>query len=936
MFQAGDALEPVFFRTVPMPAGPVLSRRPPRETVAELTRQIAGAPSRVDLVSLRAHEAELNLDFTTAEQDWKTFARMSADKSAGSIALADYYHRRLQPQEELTALLDAAGQPATGRDALNMEPEQRSWRLFSRAVALVNAQAMPIDTAESVYNAWIARFPKQAQPYTQLFHYLVSARQQQRAEQVVAQYVKAFPNDEAFPLQARAELLPPEEALKLYESAFRPVLSPSVVAQYFQLLKDTRSLRAFLAKARAEAAANPNDLNAAAKLFYYYQQQGNLPQAHRALLEFRMRRGQATPAELLALASLFEQTNAYSEAARSYQELSRLQVAQAEEGYAGLIRILFTVPEQQLPVGGGDISFYKDIATFDPYPGTLNGILSLLFNSTDPRWRYSEQERAAIPYFHRVKAAELLQEMEKRFPQSQQLASLQSMLLQAYARHGENEEVIRRGQQFLSANPSSSARTAVWLLIADAHARREQIQQEFGVYDALLKELAAKANNVPLGSAGDDMPAGPPNPDESGGFISPRQPRGVRSTQYAEVLDRYINRLVSLKRVNGALALYRREIDRNPDDPGLYERLAEFLNQNKMAVEIEQVYAKATQQFQDRSWHHKLARWYLRQKQTAAFDTLTKAVVATFSGTELDSYFQQVVANANLDAAFYRQVNLYAYQRFPHDLVFVKNLLNAYQRRGAYDQSAYMALLRQNWYHDNELRSRFFERLASEGKLDAEIAALRSTTATTLADRAATELIAGAEMWRSHFENAAPVMQMLATSYPAHRELNSSASALFRSLGQSEAAARISERLSRSGPRDKRALTVTGEIYGDREQFDKARNYWNRLADIEPGNSEGYSEAATVFWDYYLYDDALRVIEQGRANLRNPAAFAYEAGAIYENKRDYARAITEYLKGAQADPDSPAKRRLIRLASRPAHRDAIERGRAPLLQARIR
>ena len=38
---------------------------------------------------------------------------------------------------------------------------------------------------------------------------------------------------------------------------------------------------------------------------------------------------------------------------------------------------------------------------------------------------------------------------------------------------------------------------------------------------------------------------------------------------------------------------------RNPDDPGLYERLAEFLNQNKMAAGIEQVYTKAAQQFQD-------------------------------------------------------------------------------------------------------------------------------------------------------------------------------------------------------------------------------------------------------------------------------------------------------------------------------------------------
>jgi cellulose synthase operon protein C len=906
----GSALEAVFFRTVPMPAGPVLSRKPPRETVVELTRQIAAAPSRADLISLRAHEAELNLDFTTAEQDWKTFARMSAD----SVALADYYHRRLQPKEELAALLDAANQPATGRDALNSDREQRSWRLFTRAVALVNAQAMPVEARESVYDAWIARYPKQPHPYTEFFQYLIVAQRREQAEQAIARYRAAFPNDEAFPLQARAQLMAPEDALKLYESGFRPVLPPNVVAQYFQLLKDTRNLRTFLAKARAEAAAHPNDLNAAAKLFYYYQQQGNLAQAHRALLEYRMRRGQPTAAELLAVATLFEQTNNYAEAARSYQDLSRVQGAEAEEGYAGLIRILFTVPEQQLPLGGGDISFYKDIATMDPYPGTLNGILSLLFNSTDPRFRYSEQERAAVPYFHRAKAAELLQEMEKRFPKSQQLSNLQSMLLQAYARHGENEEVIKRGRQFLSANPSSSARTAVWLLIADAHARRDQTQQEFAVYDALLQELAASTNNVPLGSAGEEIP----DPGAA------RQPRTVRSPQYVEVLDRYINRLVSLKRANDALALYRREIDRNPNDPGLYERLAEFLNQNKLAAEIEQVYTKATQQFQDRSWHHKLARWYLRQKQEAAFEDLTKAVAQTFSGTELDSYFQQVVANANLDATLYRQVNLYAYQRFPHDLVFVKNLLNAYQRRGTADPNAYMALLRQNWYHDNDLRSRFFERLSSEGKLDAEIAALRSMTATTLADRAATELIAGAEVWRSHFENAAPVMQMLAASYPAHHELNTTASSLFRSLGQAETAARISERLSRSDPRDRNALASIGEIYAGREQFDKARAYWNRIADIEPGNAEGYSEAATVLWDYYQYDDALRVIEEGRAKLRNPTAFAYEAGAIFENKRAYTKAIAEYLKGAQADPDSPARRRLVKLASRPAHRDAIE------------
>ena len=920
----GSPLEAVFFRTVNMPAGPVQSRKPPREVVVDLTRQIASAPARADLISLRAHEAELNLDFTTAEQDWKTFARMSADKAAGSVALADYYHRRLQPTEELAALLEAAAQPSTRRDGLNPEPEQLSWKLFQRALTLADEQALAVDTVESVYNAWIARYPAHSQPYRTLFDFLIARRQLPRAQQMIERYAKAFPQDAVFPLHARAVLASPDESLKIYEAAFQPVMAPNVVASYFELLNRTRNLRTYLSNARAATAANPNDLLPAAKLFYYYQQQGNLPQAHRALLEYRLRKPQPTPDELLSLATLFEQTNNFGEAAKAYNDLSKTQSPQAEAGFAGLIRILFTAPEQSLPVGAGDISFYKDIATLDPYPGALNGVLSLLFNSTDPQYRYSDQQRAAVPYCHRLKAGELLEEMSRRFPQSRELPGLQVMLLDAYAKHGEDEVVIKRGQQFLSSYPSNGARATVSLLMADAHARKNRAQQEFAVYDALLKELADQAQNVPLGTASDELPPAPPDPNEQRSDEPPRRPVAVRSVQYAQVLDRYINRLVTLKRVPDALALYRREMDRNPNDPGLYERLAEFVNQNRLAAQTEQIYKRAMQQFPDGTWGHKLARWYLRQKQTTAFETFTKTVVSTFSGTELDSYFQQVVANANLDAALYRQVNLYAHARFPHDLVFVKNLLRAYTTKGTADPVAYLTLLRANWYHDSELRSEFFRALSASGRLDAEIAALRSTSAITLADRAATELIAGAEIWRSHFENAAPVMQTLATSYPAHRELNGAASSLYRSLGQVETAARIAERLARSEPRNLQALTLVGEIYADRDQLDKARPIWNRLSAVQPGRPDGYREAATVFWDYFLYDDALRVIEEGRTRLNDNTVLAYEAGAIYENKRDYAKAIGEYLKGAQADLDSASKRRLVRLASRPAHRDAIE------------
>jgi len=51
----------------------------------------------------------------------------------------------------------------------------------------------------------------------------------------------------------------------------------------------------------------------------------------------------------------------------------------------------------------------------------------------------------------------------------------------------------------------------------------------------------------------------------------------ARSADYARVLDRYLSRLVAMQKLPDALALLRGELDRNPQDPGLYDKLAEFL-----------------------------------------------------------------------------------------------------------------------------------------------------------------------------------------------------------------------------------------------------------------------------------------------------------------------------------------------------------------------
>ncbi len=61
---------------------------------------------------------------------------------------------------------------------------------------------------------------------------------------------------------------------------------------------------------------------------------------------------------------------------------------------------------------------YRDIATMDQGPGYLNGIFSLILNTTQPASQYSEEEQRAVPYFHRSRAAELLALLDAKFPNS--------------------------------------------------------------------------------------------------------------------------------------------------------------------------------------------------------------------------------------------------------------------------------------------------------------------------------------------------------------------------------------------------------------------------------------------------------------------------------------------------------------------------------------
>ena len=972
--EANASLEAVFFRMMSLPNGAVPFRRPPSETRPALTDLIKAQPHSAEFYSLRALEDEQQLDFTAAESDWKAYVDNSSDKINAQFGLSDFYHHRLRPTDEIRTLSLIANSTPIAAEKLTPPDQQRSWRAFERIFGVIRAQGFPKDASIAQYRAWIARYPHEQSLYAEFLQFLVAEKEYSTAGQLIAGYRKEFPNDEIFPVKAEAIVEYRQSSvgkgLSVYEQSFQPLWDPQLVKSYFELLRDTQNLRKFRDAAHAALLANPEDLNATARTFYYYQQQGKTDSAQQAITDLRLHKEAArspwTSQELYICARLLEDIHSYPESARYYFALyNSKDLADAQERAIGaLTNLLLTAPETPIRLGSGELSMYRDIGTMDQGPGYLNGILSLILNSAQPASQYSDEEQRAVPYFHRSRAAELLALLDAKYPNSVRRPELHAKLLEFYSNSGESEAVIRGGREFLANYSRASERISVALLMADAYARKNDTQNEFAIYDSILQELAAQAQNVPLGSttvafessgnqAGQEGPEGGENQqgENSEDTTTPRHrasqsfqlaasaqpPRqsGPRSPEYSQVLERYLARLVQMKQIPPALSVLRREIERNPDDPGLYERLAVFLDQNRLGSQQEEIYRRAIARFPDKSWYDKLARFYLRHKRNSEFEQLTRDAVASFRGSDLEQYFTQVVYGG---PELYLRLNQYAHERFPHNPVFVHNLLSAYLAPQTRDHAAWESLLRQHWFEETDLRNQFFEFLSRSGKLDSELAAIRRSAhddASWEKNPAAADFLANASLWRSHYEESAPLLKSLAAQYPAEAELGHTASSVYRSLAYFEPAdtaiaAKIEDNLLRASPTDTEIMARIGDIYADREEFAQAAPYWERIPQVAPGQPAGYLQAATIYWDYFDFDDAIRLLGKGRERLSNPNLYSYELGAIYENQRDYPHAVEEYVKGSLAAPDSSAELRLLELARRAKFRDLVDQSTAKI------
>ncbi len=428
---------------------------------------------------------------------------------------------------------------------------------------------------------------------------------------------------------------------------------------------------------------------------------------------------------------------------------------------------------------------------------------------------------------------------------------------------------------------------------------------------------------------------------------------------YAAVLDRCVASLARERRTTDILALYADEIKKHPRESGLYERMLQWLGQTNLVAEQLRIYQQAAREFPGAVWRDRLARWYLRRARKEEFARYSRELLESLPDDDAQRYLANFVGPdvaseaASFDAQLYLGLYRLAHERFPHDLRFVTGLLKFHAAHAQWDE--WSTLASTYAFASSDIRQQLLAHLAREGQLRARLQQSRRLCA----DGAARELAlaqpdaslallpyklfrADAAAWLADYEDALEAYRELNRLYPHTPEFAAALIRLTRSFGQHdrralEEAAAVSRDEAEAAPADAAERTRAGELQAELGDYARARAEWDQLPRaLGLGTPASYLETATVFWDYYQYDDALRTLGELRRAQHDDTLYAFQTGALYEARHQTQTALGEYVKALDENaPDHyAARRRLLRLYPRPGIATGLRRAYAQAAHAR--
>lgn len=917
-------------------------------------------------IELKLAELDEKLgDVDQAERETLRYVELDKNSLAALEKLANFYHRRARFADEAAArerMIAAAPQNQRA-------PILRELIEMSRRHRLEKYQRLDF------FRRLIASDSGSFEVVKEFIDHLIERKDFNEALSAARQRKISFPDEKSYFLEKEVDVLLAlgrgREAESLYVRSFDPFWTDKQSERFYhQFLSERDRLRAYGRELKASFRRTPANFDIAVRLFHYRhydyaENAGTAANVFTQLEQARARRGVkwnadelATISRLLIADGRIDQASRFLYTLNEQGGLQRGGEMRAKVLYE-LFKLTANAGSHRTPLTAGDLKFYEDVAKADPHPGMLGGVLSLALADANPRGEFRAEEDRAVEHFNRAAAFRLFSAYKQEYPTSPEMAQMYLDLIRHYSTTSDANVAADLLAEFEKRYGDAPQYAEVALKLADCYINYGRYAEERALYQRVMDYLGKRRGKgkplMPVWEAGgiDELTSHRPMTISysPGGYEAPAEfgeeeysrvarfsavPLKLRkktdedSTSYALVLSRYVASLARENRIAEILALYSNEIAKYPDEQGLYEQRLQWLGQTNLVEEQLRVYQEAIKRFPTNVWTDRLARWYLRRERKTEFERLSRDLIEKMNDGEIESWLARFATSGTSGGAPAFEANLYlslykrAHERFPHNLRFVEGALSYYAGHKQWDD--WRRLLAEYYFESKTIRDRYLSHLASEGRLreHAEAARGKATEVATTRGALAYKLFrADAAAWLCNYEEAVGAYRELNQLYPNTPEFADRLVAFTRSFGQKdqrslEEAANVGQAMADSSPASETYRTQAGEIYAELGDYKRAGREWERLINLRSGDAEIYLDTATVYWDYFQYDDALRALNALRRRMSDQTLYAFQMAALLEAKRQTGEAISEYVKALDQDCEDHcrARRRLETLYKR--------------------
>lgn len=871
------------------------------------------------IVPIPTSEAYTNLSKIADKNEPKVFAKLAefAEKlekfdeaenhyiKANNLdILAEFYHRRAKFEKEAETL-----------EAILKNTKRLD--IFEKLIELAHFHELD-KYLQPKYFQQVANDSEDAFPIIEkLIDKLVAENNKSKALVIIRNYKSRFPEKM---LEKEVALVSPKEAEQVYYQSFNPFWSDEQSEKFYQFLNDNDRFRGYGSELKTKFRQNPTDYETAIRLIHYKQY--DYDEISPIVLQLEKAKKTWTADELLTIARFLLKEGNGDLASKFLYTLHLRQdftpEMRSKISYQ-IFKILCNAENERLSLTKGDLSFYRDISTADTHPGITTGLLSLIFSGTKPNFQLIEKERVATTFFNRAAIYKVFQTHKKDFPEAPELGQMYLDLIGIYTQAKEPDLAEKLLNEFAESYEKSSDFPRVAMNLADAFVGAEKVEKERQIYQKVMDYLGKKGKFFATQKI-IQIEEIETNPDSQNDQKSYEDLLGNKSKTmtYESVLSRYIDSLDKESKVAEILETYSNEIAKYPEQEWLYELRISWLEQTNLFDEQLETYQRTLEKFPTNNWRDKLARWFIRQKREDDFAKFSTDLVENLNDDELENYFTQFVDgrlySTDFNQQFYLQMQQNAHRRFPHNLKFIHGLLGFYKANK--NESEWRNLMAEYYFESSVIRQDFLNELAKKGEL---VQFLNNANGENIVY----ELFrADANLRLSNYESALQSYRKLNEIYPNNSEFSAHLVNLTRSFGQKERqilgeSANFAKERADFEPSNAIFRTESGEINAELGDYKTATNEWQKLIETGKGSGETYLETASVFWDYFQYDEALQIIRNYQVKSNNADIYAFEAGAILESQHKQSEAIAEYLKALENDAGK-ARKRLKTLADNDA------------------